>query len=393
MGWITTGTVNLVNGSNVVTGVGSKFLEDARIGDGFRGPNGALYEVTNIPTNTSLTIQPAYEGATVNAAPYFLVPIEGYVKDSADQLRTATGQIALIPGSKQDKNANLTAFSGLTGAADRLPYFTGAGALSLTTLTGLARNLLDDTTQSGMQSTLGLVKQTSATDTTAGALMAVGAFGIGTLAPPFLADLDQVIQPNGLYFVNESTLGNNPRTFGMVLIENFPTTGNISQTLTAPGNSGGNYRYFRTYNVSTSAWNPWQPMFHTGNILGTVSQSAGVPTGAIIERGSNANGEYVRFADGTQICWNSNHSFGSELYSRLTGTWTYPASFYTALAVSHCVNLNSVYTTGWATSGIYCPTQELSQSSALLHVTVQGQDTAIGWDGVRTAVFAIGRWF
>jgi len=38
------------------------------------------------------------------------------------------------------------------------------------------------------------------------------------------------------------------------------------------------------------------------NILGTVSQSAGVPTGAIIERGSNSNGEYVKFADGTMIC-------------------------------------------------------------------------------------------
>ena len=37
-------------------------------------------------------------------------------------------------------------------------------------------------------------------------------------------------------------------------------------------------------------------------IVGTVSQSAGVATGAIIEQGSNANGEYVRFADGMQIC-------------------------------------------------------------------------------------------
>ncbi|MBF5006833.1 hypothetical protein [Diaphorobacter caeni] len=36
-------------------------------------------------------------------------------------------------------------------------------------------------------------------------------------------------------------------------------------------------------------------------ILGTVSQSGGVPTGAIVQRGSNANGEFVRFADGTQI--------------------------------------------------------------------------------------------
>lgn len=45
-----------------------------------------------------------------------------------------------------------------------------------------------------------------------------------------------------------------------------------------------------------------QRAYTPNNILGTVSQSGGVPTGAIIERGSNANGEYVRFADGTQIC-------------------------------------------------------------------------------------------
>src|SRR5690606_576175 len=33
--------------------------------------------------------------------------------------------------------------------------------------------------------------------------------------------------------------------------------------------------------------------YHRGNILGTVAQSSGEPTGAIIERGSNANGQYV----------------------------------------------------------------------------------------------------
>lgn len=38
------------------------------------------------------------------------------------------------------------------------------------------------------------------------------------------------------------------------------------------------------------------------DILGTVVQSAGVPTGSIVERGSNADGEYVKFADGTLIC-------------------------------------------------------------------------------------------
>ena len=41
-------------------------------------------------------------------------------------------------------------------------------------------------------------------------------------------------------------------------------------------------------------------LYRQGNLLGTVSQSAGTPTGAVIERGSTASGDYVRFADGKQ---------------------------------------------------------------------------------------------
>jgi hypothetical protein len=47
-------------------------------------------------------------------------------------------------------------------------------------------------------------------------------------------------------------------------------------------------------------------MYGANNILGTVSQSAGVPTGAIIQHIANANGKATRFADGTQISWNDN---------------------------------------------------------------------------------------
>lgn len=43
--------------------------------------------------------------------------------------------------------------------------------------------------------------------------------------------------------------------------------------------------------------------YQKSNILGTVSQAGGVPTGAIMERGSNANGNYVKYADGTLICF------------------------------------------------------------------------------------------
>lgn len=62
------------------------------------------------------------------------------------------------------------------------------------------------------------------------------------------------------------------------------------------------------------------------DIVGAVSQSGGVPTGAIIENGSNANGDYVRFADGTQICWAVMEAvYVSGWYTQ--GTWTFPAAF------------------------------------------------------------------
>jgi hypothetical protein len=72
--------------------------------------------------------------------------------------------------------------------------------------------------------------------------------------------------------------------------------------------------------------------YKPSNIKGTVSQVAGVPTGAVVEHGSNANGEYVRWADGTQIC---NFAFsGSIVISGYTaglyiGTvpWIFPIAF------------------------------------------------------------------
>ncbi len=42
------------------------------------------------------------------------------------------------------------------------------------------------------------------------------------------------------------------------------------------------------------------------DILGDVTETAGVPTGAIIETGSNANGDFVKYANGTLVCQDAN---------------------------------------------------------------------------------------
>jgi len=64
------------------------------------------------------------------------------------------------------------------------------------------------------------------------------------------------------------------------------------------------------------------------NIIGTVSESSGTPTGAIIEQGSNANGRFTKFADGTLICYLRTYIAGDDT-STISGTWTYPSAFIT----------------------------------------------------------------
>lgn len=63
------------------------------------------------------------------------------------------------------------------------------------------------------------------------------------------------------------------------------------------------------------------------NILGTVSQASGVPTGAVIESGSNANGTYVRWADGTQIVWRQLDMPTVALNSGSSSTVLFPVAF------------------------------------------------------------------
>ncbi|WP_305972392.1 MULTISPECIES: DUF2793 domain-containing protein [unclassified Mameliella] len=82
-----------------------------------------------------------------------------------------------------------------------------------------------------------------------------------------------------------------------------------------------------------------------GNLLGAVAQSGGTPTGAVLESGSNANGHYLRLADGTQICWHqmSSSSSGATL-------WSFPAAFASG-SVPMVQATNQVQTAHFASTG------------------------------------------
>jgi len=94
-------------------------------------------------------------------------------------------------------------------------------------------------------------------------------------------------------------------------------------------------------------------MYQRNNILGTVSETAGVPTGAILESGSNADGYYIRFANGWQIC---THILATGAATTASGnvfvgtgvTWTFPAAFSTTNGLSLSGNIAMSNSTSWA---------------------------------------------
>lgn len=159
MAWYSAGTVTATLNSATITGAGTAFISNIRVGDGITvSGSTTLHEVTNIVSETQLTISPVYGGTTGSSKTYAVVPVQGYVQGLADQAKNVILTFGTVGGSSA-----VNALAGITGAADRLPYFTSGTAMATTAFTATARTLLDDTSVTAMRTTLGL-KTAAVTD-------------------------------------------------------------------------------------------------------------------------------------------------------------------------------------------------------------------------------------
>ncbi|HTO32073.1 MAG TPA: hypothetical protein VL202_12965 [Pararhizobium sp.] len=136
------------------------------------------------------------------------------------------------------------------------------------------------------------------------------------------------------------------------------------------GLSGGNGKFIRSTAGGTAVM---------ADILGTVSQSGGVPTGSLVEKGSNANGEYVRFSDGTQICWLRNVG----ITAGVAFTWTYPAAF-SATTTTSLIGISS----SSAASRVFGGLPGASTAVCNLWTSSTGAEVSGGVN-----LMAIGRWY
>lgn len=83
MAWYRTGTVTVTNGSTTVTGSGTQWIANAGIGEGLLAPDGRIYEILDIVSNTSLRIASSYLGSSQSGQAYVIVPTQSYIRDLA----------------------------------------------------------------------------------------------------------------------------------------------------------------------------------------------------------------------------------------------------------------------------------------------------------------------
>lgn len=319
-------------------------------------------------------------------------------------------------------NANLQALAGLSGQANRVPYFTGSGALSLAVLTAIGRQLIAITQPSEGRDILGL-----GSAAVAGLGVASGAASLG---PDGKVPADQLpVASLGNVFVVSSEAAMLALSAGrgdIAVRADLPGTSYIlTQT---PSSVLANWAlYNQALSPALSALNVLTPaadripIFTGTSTAGLLALSAtgravvsgsapdsrtalGLKTGAvadvvgtmsggaIIEDITNANGRCVRFANGFQVCTLRRFvtvSFTDALaamYSHpgeLFLPAAYPAPFVEVPAIGYDYSQ-----TGW-----YGFLTESTLPSANAWPGLKGLSlAAVNGVGVNFSVTAMGRW-
>ncbi|HBO8552159.1 TPA: phage tail protein [Pseudomonas aeruginosa] len=350
MAWYSAGTVAVTANSPTVTGTGTQFSSNARVGDAFRGPDGCWYEVANVASSTVISIKPNYQGSTASGQPYAVAPILGYDKDLSDRFN----QIAMDWGAT------------LAGIKPWAIASTGSQAQADMGITEVGRAINGASTVGNALGFLGGVSKTQA---------------------PMALDMDTVNE-SGWFSIT-------PNTYNVPLGNNNISGVNGHVALSMVFDASTRYQLFFVRNTNlpevwyrsctNGTWKEWVRFYTTDNIVGSVTRRlvTGKPTGAVMESGTTSNGWYVRFADGTQMAAARSEpglSFGANVIQL-------PAAFVTGFNTG--VTCNWIPSSGWpATAGQGVRGAYLNGSSSVSFATAQ----ALGANDTIT-VMAVGRWY
>ncbi|MFK4062963.1 hypothetical protein [Brucella anthropi] len=360
----TSGTISLANGSVTVTGTGTLFeVTRFREGDTLQIQN-LTAVIASVDSDTQLTLTEPWTGTTIVDGPYrarqlgdgsrvstqaaTVIELLGNgVLTSLAELGVEEGKVPVggptgeyeLADLVQDPNGSVGKLAALTLAARQILQTDASGALKTV---ALAANKFLRTDANG---------DIALSDIAAWAISMLGLTGAANKFP-YLND------------VNTAALAD-ITALGRALLALTGTNGNIP-VMTGAG---------------TVASRP---------IVGTVSQSGGVPTGAIVEYGGTAVQGYVRFAGGLQICWAdtsnipvSNSAVGNIFRGDTTNMGATPAAF---------AAVPMVIVGGTGSAGGGWTAQEVYQTASNWGAFSVRSATSVGTTA-RYFLVAIGRWY
>lgn len=313
MAWYRTGTVSVTNGSASVTGAGTSWFGGLQAGWGFVGPDGRTYEIADVVDATSLTLATPYQGSTAAAQNYAAFPTMSLAGDLTAELQALTSEYqGVVDGAGAGKFPDGTlAEPGVRFEADPDTGLRRVGANSA----ALVGGGVDKLGWSGSAAT-GDIVQADPLDATAGRLLKVGAFGLGKDAGRPIVDTNTHLESGFFYGLGGAhpgvTPGDNP----------FPSVSGAFGLVAGNSTLGDEADYRWQMAVRLSADTPEAVFRSSVTDAGGWSDWAKLWSSADAEFGSNGNGSYVRFPDGTQICW---HNFFTA--NNAAVTWTFPAAF------------------------------------------------------------------
>ena len=347
MAWYDAGTVNVTLNSAVVTGVGTQWAASARQGEAFVGPDGRLYEVLNIASNTSLMLTRPYRGLTQAAQPYALAPFQGYVKELADR------------------------------AAELLRRYSDVSEL--------AKGAVQKSSVSGKYGS------------PPGSILPAGAYGQGGDPDAYPHVSVNLPAEPGVYFCTPDNT-DTPGTFGILIREGKQVDPTVGTWLLDRFNSTNGHQYWRT-KTNSDPWSAWVQTLTVGNAYGLLGLKSAafadligdVGVGAAMQSGSNANGRWWRFQNGLQICVKNDllrqyldQPVAANLWSTRDMVWTFPMAFVAGGQVSVGGWSGSQAGNAWVGMGNYT----ISTTNCALRVIAGYQNTNEG----TFSAYAIGGW-
>jgi len=401
--WYRAGSIAVTNGSKKVVGTGTTWKTSVLKpdkGHAFQGPDGRIYELDYVESDTVLYLVTAYLGPTATGQAYAIdvtrtgtIPalsreisaFSAYAQgqyDSWQKVLTGTGMVTLtapdgqqvqVPALSafQPTSASLKALQALAPAADKLPVFSSNTAAKLIDLPAFSQSFLSKATTAALARAELEAKQqevflnfptslnwckiatvTAAQNGRTEVIELFGNAGFDSASNRWSQKAEIIIRsfngsPKSIGIIARNQ-GKQNAIFSAICFTN-PGGGDVYDIYVIPGNIYTQYIRARcSPGVELSLVNTGSTevpansspgliytQFDSKNAVGTVSQENGLPTGAIVETGENANGIYIKFLGGLMVCFCNlsvssfavTSAVGGIFQSAATVTVNYPATF------------------------------------------------------------------